>query len=268
MTKLTDITHLIIDMDGVLYRGNTPMPGLQEFFTFLREHPIPFILATNNSTQTPRQRVEKLARMGVQISPEEVLNSGQATARALSREYPPGTRVHVFGSDALREAVQEEGFVLADEDVQLVVASMDRDVNFEKLKRATLLIRGGARFVATNLDPTQPTEEGLWPGTGSLIAALRTATETEPLVVGKPEPTMFQLAVEQMGARAETTAAIGDRVDTDILGGLRAGLITICVLSGSSGRKEAEAVGPDFIFDDVAALLKAWQRESDGVKDE
>jgi 4-nitrophenyl phosphatase len=259
MAKLQDIAHLIIDMDGVLYRGSTPLPGLQEFFVFLRERPIPFILATNNSTQTPRQRVQKLARMGVEIFPEEVLNSGQATARALAREYPAGTRVHVFGSDALREAVTEEGFVLADEDVEIVVASMDRDVTYEKLKRATLLIRAGARFVATNLDPTQPTEEGLWPGTGSLIAALRTATETEPLVIGKPEPTMFQLAMEQMGARPETTATIGDRLDTDILGGQRASMITICVLSGSSNRTEAEAFGPDFIFEDIAELLETWQ---------
>ena len=259
MAKLQDITHLIIDMDGVLYRGNTPLPGLQEFFIFLRERPIPFILATNNSTQTPQQRVQKLARMGVEIFPEEVLNSGQATARALARQYPAGTRVHVFGSDALREAVTEEGFVLADQDVEIVVASMDREVTYEKLKRATLLVRAGARFVATNLDPTQPTEEGLWPGTGSLIAALRTATETEPLVIGKPEPTMFQLAMDQMGARPEATATIGDRLDTDILGGQRAGMITICVLSGSSNRAEAEAFGPDFIFEDIAELLETWQ---------
>lgn len=260
MPKLTDITHLIIDMDGVLYQGDKPVPGLHEFFSFLRERPIPFILATNNSTRTPQQRVEKLARMGVQIFPEEVLTSGQATARVLAREYPAGTRVHVFGSPALRKAVEEEGFVLADEDVELVVASMDRDVTYEKLKRAALLIRGGARFVATNLDPTQPTAEGLLPGTGSLIAALRTTTETEPLVIGKPEPTMFQLAMAKMGAKPETTATIGDRLDTDILGGQRAGLITICVLSGStSSRAEAEAFGPDFIFQDIAELVETWQ---------
>ena len=260
MPKLMDITHLIIDMDGVLYQGDKPVPGLHEFFSFLRERPIPFILATNNSTRTPQQRVEKLARMGVQIFPEEVLTSGQATARVLAREYPAGTRVHVFGSPALRKAVEEEGFVLADEDVELVVASMDRDVTYEKLKRAAFLIRGGARFVATNLDPTQPTAEGLLPGTGSLIAALRTTTETEPLVIGKPEPTMFQLAMAKMGAKPETTATIGDRLDTDILGGQRAGLITICVLSGStSSRAEAEAFGPDFIFQDIAELVETWQ---------
>lgn len=260
MAELTDITHLIIDMDGVLYRGDEPLSGLHEFFAFLRERPLPFILATNNSTSIPQQRVEKLARMGVQIFPEEMLNSGQATASALAREYTSETRVHVFGSPALRKAMTEEGFVLADEDVALVVASMDQDMTYDKLKRAALLIRGGARFVATNLDPTQPTDEGLVPGTGSLIAALQTATGIKPMVVGKPEPTMFRLAMAQMGARPETTATIGDRLDTDILGGQRAGLITICVLSGStSSRAEAEAFGPDFIFRDIAELVETWQ---------
>ncbi len=263
MTRLADITHLIIDMDGVLYRGDRPMPGLQPFFAFVRERSIPFVLATNNSTRTPQETVEKLGRMGVRISAGEVLSSGQATARVLAREYPAGTRVHVFGSPALRKAMADGGFVLADDDVELVVASMDRDVTYEKLKRAALLIRGGARFVATNLDPTQPTDEGLVPGTGSLIAALRTATGVEPLVIGKPEPTMFQLAMAQMGAQPETAAAIGDRLDTDILGGQRAGMITICVLSGSSSRAEAEAFGPDFIFEDIADLLDVWRRELD-----
>jgi HAD superfamily hydrolase (TIGR01450 family) len=160
----------------------------------------------------------------------------------------------------------EEGFVLADEEAELVVASMDRDVTYEKLKRAILLIRGGARFVATNLDPTHPTDEGLLPGTGSLIAALRTASGVEPLVMGKPKPTMFQLAMAQMDARPETTATIGDRLDTDILSGQRAGLITICVLSGSTGRAEAEAFSPDFIFEDIAHLLDAEKRELDAGK--
>jgi 4-nitrophenyl phosphatase len=234
MKSLAKIKHLIIDMDGVLYLGNQPMPRLCEFFEFLRERSISFILATNNSTRTPQEYVDKLLGMGVRVSPDEILVSGQATARFLAREYPQGTRVHVFGMPALKQALQEEGFVLVDEDVQLVVASMDREVTYEKLKRAALLIRGGARFIATNLDPTNPSEEGLLPGTGSMIVALEVASGVKATAIGKPEPVMYQLAMEQMNAQTETTAAVGDRADTDILGGKRAGLTTICVLSGSS----------------------------------
>lgn len=259
MPSLTQIKHLIIDMDGVLYLGDQPMPCLRELFTFLRERCIRFILATNNSTRTPQEYVDKLATMGVTVSPEEILVSGQATARFLAREYPRGTRVHVFGMDSLKQAMTEEGFVLADEDVQLVVASMDREVTYEKLKRSSSLIRGGARFIATNLDPTNPSEEGLLPGTGTMIAALETASGVKSFPIGKPEPTMYRLAMEQMGAQPETTAAVGDRVDTDILGGKRAGLTTICVLSGSSDRAEAEACETDMIFEDIAHLLDTWK---------
>lgn len=260
MASLAEITHLIIDMDGVLYLGDQPVPRLREFFDFLRQRPVAFILATNNSTRTPQEYADKLARMGVTVSPDEILVSGQAAARYLAREYPKGARVHVFGMPALRQAMTDEGFILADEDVQLVVASMDREVTYEKLKRATLLIRGGARFIATNLDPTNPSEEGLLPGTGAMIAALATASETRPQAIGKPEPIMYQLAMEQMDARPETTAAIGDRCDTDILGGKRAGITTICVLSGSSNRLEAEAFAADMIFDDIAHLLDVWSK--------
>jgi 4-nitrophenyl phosphatase len=259
METLAKINHLIIDMDGVLYLGDQPMPRLREFITFLRERPIPFILATNNSTRTPQEYADKLARMGVSVSPEEILVSGQATARYLAREYPRGTRVHVFGMPPLKQAIIDEGFILADEDVELVVASMDRQVTYEKLKRATLLIRSGARFIATNLDPTNPSEEGLIPGTGTMIAALEAASGTKATAIGKPEPIMYQLAMDQMGARPETTAVIGDRADTDILGGKRAGLITLCVLSGSSDRREAEAYKADLIFDDIADLLETWR---------
>jgi 4-nitrophenyl phosphatase len=259
MQSLATITHLIIDMDGVLYIGDRPMPCLREFFAFLRERQIQFILATNNSTRTPQQYVDKLAGMGVTVFPQEILVSGQATARFLARQYPRGTRVHVFGMPSLRQAMTNEGFTLADEDVQLVVASMDREVTFEKLKRATLLIRGGARFIATNLDPTNPSEEGLIPGTGAMIVALEAASGTQATAIGKPQPIMYQLAMEQMGATPATTAAIGDRVDTDILGGKRAGLATICVLSGSSDRAEAEAIETDLIFEDIAQLLETWK---------
>lgn len=259
MKSLTEITHLIIDMDGVLYLGDQPMPCLREFFAFLRERNIRFTLATNNSTRTPQAYVDKLSGMGVTVSPDEILVSGQATARFLAGEYPPGTRVHVFGMPSLKQAMTEEGFVLADEDVPLVVASMDRDVTYEKLKGASLLIRRGARFIATNLDPTNPTQEGLLPGTGVMIAALETASGVKATAIGKPEPLMYQLAMKKMDARPETTAALGDRADTDILGGKRAGLMTLCVLSGSSDRAEAEAFGADLIFEDIAHLLETWK---------
>ncbi len=262
MQSLADITHLIIDMDGVLYRGDQPLPRLREFIAFLRERGIGFILATNNSTRSSQDYADKLAGMGVQVSPAEILVSGQAVARYLAREYPRGTRVHVFGMPSLKQAMADEGFVLADDDVPLVVASMDRAITYEKLKRATLLIRRGARFIATNLDPTNPSEEGLIPGTGSMIAALEVASGVKPTAIGKPEPIMYELAMEQMGAQPETTAAIGDRADTDILGGKRAGLFTICVLSGSSNRVEAEAFGSDLILEDIAHLLEVWRGEA------
>ena len=260
MLDLTRIKHLIIDMDGVLYLGDQPMPRLVDFFRFLRQHSIQFILATNNSTRTPQEYVDKLAGMGVIVSPDEILVSGQATARFLAHEYPRGTRVYVFGMPALKQAMTDEGFVLADESVELVVASMDRNLTFEKLSQATILIRNGARFIATTLDPTQPSERGLLPGTGSIIAALEAASGVKATAIGKPEPITFQLAMEQMNANPETTAVIGDRVDTDILGGKRASLITICVLSGASNRIEAEAIDTDLIFDDIAHLLDAWER--------
>jgi 4-nitrophenyl phosphatase len=259
LTPLSDIKHLIIDMDGVLYRGDEPMPRLSEFFVFLRARCIKFVLATNNSTRTPHQYTEKMARMGVDITPEEVLHSGQATARVIAQKYGCGTRVHVFGMPSLREAMVAEGLVLADEDVEVVVGSMDREVTYDKVKRATLLIRGGARFYATNLDPNVPSPEGLLPGTGCMVAMLEVASGVKPVAIGKPEPTMFEVAMARMGAGRETTATIGDRVDTDMLGGRRAGLTTICVLSGSSDRAQAESFGPDYVFEDIAELLSAWE---------
>ncbi len=268
MTQLSDIKHLVIDMDGVLYRGNEPLPCLSEFIAFLRRAGIKFVMATNNSGSTPSQYAAKLAKMmptigSGAVEPREIMTSGTATAKWLAQRYPRGTRVHVFGEDSLRKAMVEQGFVLADDDVAVVAASIDWGVTYDKIKRAVILIRKGAAFVATNLDPTRPTEEGLVPGTGALIAAIATGAETPPTAIGKPEPTMFEMAMAQMGATPETTATLGDRLDTDMEGGKRAGLHTILVLSGSTDRAEAEAYrdreGLDFIYADIAALLADWQ---------
>jgi len=259
MDSLADITHLILDMDGVLYRGSEPMPRLGELFAFLRRRPIPFVLVTNNATRTPEERSSRLAAMGARVSPSEILVSGQGVARYLRREYPAGTRVHVFGMPALSQALVEEGFVLADQDVKAVVASQNFDLTFDKVSVAVELLRGGARLIATNLDPNIPSEKGFLPGSGAMVAMLATAAGVEPLSVGKPEPILYELALAQMGAPKATTAAVGDRVMTDIVGGKRAGLTTICVLSGASDRAEAEAAGADFIFADIGELLDAWQ---------
>jgi 4-nitrophenyl phosphatase len=259
VADLASIKNLVIDMDGVLYRGNEPLPRLQDFFAFMRSRGIGFRLATNNSTHTPQQYADKLARMGVDIAPGEVLHSGQATARVIAQRYGRGTRVHVFGMPSLRAAMEEAGLVLADADVRVVVGSMDRDVTYGKVKRATQLIRGGADFYATNLDPTVPSPEGMLPGTGCMVAMLQVASGKHPIVIGKPEPTMFEVAMAETNADSASTATIGDRVDTDMLGGRRAGLTTICVLSGSSSREEAEAFGVDFIFRDIADLLSYWE---------
>jgi len=247
-------------MDGVLYRGAEPLPCLPEFIQFLRDRGIGFVMATNNSGSTPSQYAAKLGKMGADVLPHEIMTSGTATATWLAKRYARGTRVHVFGEDSLRTAMTEIGFVLADEDVQIVAASIDWGVTYDKIKRAALLIRNGAAFVATNLDPTRPTEEGLVPGTGALIAAIEVGSGVKPVAIGKPEPAMFQMAMAQMGARPESTATLGDRIDTDMEGGKRAGMRTILVLSGSSNRDEAEAYGPDFIFEDIADLLRHWQR--------
>lgn len=260
MTDLVDIKHLVIDMDGVLYRGAEPMPRLPEFIRFLRDRGIGFVMATNNSGSTPAQYAAKLAKMGAEVRPEEIMTSGTATATWLAGRYAPGTRVHVFGEDSLRAAMTEAGFVLVDEDAEVVAASIDWGVTYDKIKRAAVLIRRGAAFVATNLDPTRPTEEGLVPGTGALIAAIEVGSGVKPVAIGKPEPTMFEMAMAQMAALPESTATLGDRIDTDMEGGKRAGLRTILVLSGSTDREEAEAYGPDFIFDDIAALLEHWER--------
>jgi 4-nitrophenyl phosphatase len=261
MRHLADIKHLVIDMDGVLYVGDEPLPCLPEFIAFLRRHLDGFMLATNNSTLSPRQYAAKLERMGVEIAPAEIMTSGTAAAYFLAQQYPAGTRVHVFGEDPVRESMVEQGFVLADDAADVVVATMDRQVTYDKMTRAALLIRRGARFFATNLDPTRPTEEGLVPGTGAMVAAIEVGSGVKPIAIGKPEPTMYQIALAQLGAHPETTAALGDRLDTDILGGERAGLTTILVLSGATTRAEAEAWGPNYVFDDIAALLAAWERE-------
>jgi len=253
------IRALILDMDGVLWRGEEPAPGLVDFFALLHERGIRYIMATNNASKTPEQYVDQLARFGVHVPPETVLTSAQATASFLRRQAPPGTPVYIIGEEGLRRALTEAGFVLSADGARYVVVGWDRGLTFEKLAQATLLIRAGAAFIGTNPDRTWPGERGLLPGNGAILAALETATDTRPIIIGKPETPLFEEALARLGASPEETAMVGDRLETDILGGQRMGLFTILLLSGVARREDLETspVRPDLVLEDLAALT-AW----------
>jgi 4-nitrophenyl phosphatase len=264
--QLRELQHLIIDMDGVLYRGNDAIPGTRGFISFLRERGIGFVLATNNSTQTPQQYVDKLASMNVSIHAEEVLTSAQATAGYLATIAPPGTRVFVVGQDGLWTALREAGFDLVEEGAEYVVAGMHFAICYERLAQASLQIRAGAHFIGTNPDRTYPSERGIVPGAGALLAFLEAATGVTPTIVGKPEKAMMEQALARLGASPATTAMLGDRLETDILAGQRAGLLALLVLSGVTDRAllARSEIQPDLVFRDVGHLHAVWQEVLDG----
>jgi 4-nitrophenyl phosphatase len=260
---LHTIRNLLIDMDGVLWRGKEPMPGLMEFFGLLREREIHFVLATNNASRTSDHYVQRLAGYGVNISPDEVITSAQATADYLAEQSEPGTPVYFIGEDGLGKALSRAGFRLVgdDETPKYVVVGWDRQLTYAKLAQATVYIYDGADFIATNPDLTWPSERGQLPGAGAILAALQAATGVEPTIIGKPSPLMLQMAMARMGATDETTAMLGDRLETDILGGRDAGLTTILFLSGVTTAEllATSSIQPDLVFEDIAALTCAWR---------
>lgn len=259
---MSEIRAIISDMDGVLWAGNTALPGLSAFFDWLRAREIPYMLATNNSSKTRADYVAKLAKLGVHDVPEDrIVTSGTATASYLLTHYPTNTPIHVFGSDSLRYVVRQAGYRLTDDgDARVVVAGLDWELTYDKLRRATKLIRAGADFIGTNPDTTYPTPDGPVPGTGSLIAALRAASGREPIIIGKPYPPMYEAALRALDVPAENTLMIGDRLDTDISGAVALGLQTALMLTGISTRADLNLNGvvqPDAIYDDLPDLLQA-----------
>ncbi|MCY3945345.1 MAG: HAD-IIA family hydrolase [Anaerolineaceae bacterium] len=257
---LGDIRGVVSDMDGVLWRGDVPLPGLVPFFSLLQDKDLPWVLATNNSSKSRQDYVRKLAAMGVPDVPaENIVTSGTATAAWLRRRYAPGTRLHVFGGDGLRDELRNAGFCVADSDVSAVVAGLNRDLNYEELRLASDLIRNGACFVGTNPDTTFPAANGVAPGAGSLLAALAAASGVEPTIIGKPHPPMFEAALELLGTDASQTLMIGDRMNTDILGAARVGMRTALVMTGIASHNDLDngAPGPDIICESLPSLTAA-----------
>jgi 4-nitrophenyl phosphatase len=254
----------LVDLDGVVYHGDRVIPSAPGFFRYLRQRQIPFLMTTNNSTLGPPEYVTKLARMDIEIAEDEVLGSADATASYLQQQAPGGGRVYVIGESGLKEAVESAGFELAETDVQFVVVGLDRELTYQKLTTAVRLVRGGAAFVGPNPDTTLPTDDGIIPGAGSFQAAITAASGVRPLIIGKPEPTMLQIGCQRLGTSPADTAIIGDRLDTDIVGGYRAGVRTLLVLTGVSTEAEAREaeVKPDAIFADLPALQAAIEAGS------
>ncbi len=270
MQNFTNIRALIIDMDGVLWHGEQPLPGLVPFFQLLRDKKLPFILATNNAGMTQDEYVAKLARMGVAVAQSEILTSSMATALYLAQQHNPAeTKVFVIGAEGARRPLLEKGFTLTDiyeintsetpnAGADIVVCGLDKNLSWDKLATATLNIRAGAKFVGTNADVTLPTERGITHGNGAILAAIQAATDVAPTVVGKPEPIMYQQAIALLGVDPAETIAIGDRLNTDILGAVNAGIRSLLVLTGISTREELTTLdyAPTWIMEDIQEVTE------------
>jgi NagD protein len=247
--------YWLTDMDGVLVHEDVPIPGAQEFIEALQASGRPFLVLTNNSIFTPRDLRSRLLGSGIEVPESAIWTSALATAQFLAEQRPGGT-AYVVGEAGLTTALHDIGYVMTDRDPDYVVLGETRTYSFESITRAIRLIATGARFIATNPDATGPSAEGPLPATGSVAALISRATGVEPYYVGKPNPLMMRSALNAIDAHSETTAMIGDRMDTDVVAGIEAGLETILVLTGISTRESAERFPyrPARIVDSVADL--------------
>lgn len=259
MNLLTGIKALILDMDGVLWRGDQPIGDLKAIFTALLDKGYGVVLATNNSTRTVAQYVQVLTGLGVALKPWQIVTSAEAVGHYLKVKYPQGGPVYVVGEEGMLDAVISRGFNIDTRSVVAVIAGMDRQVTYQKLTMATRLIRAGAEFIGTNPDRTFPTPEGLVPGAGAILAAIQAATGVEPVILGKPKPYMYEIALERLSLTAEQTLVVGDRLETDIVGAQKLGCRTALVLSGVTSQADAQSwqPAPDWIGADLATLVAA-----------
>jgi NagD protein len=251
-----EIRSWLMDMDGVLVREEHAIPGADRFVARLRELERPFLVLTNNSMYTTRDLAARLARSGLHVPEESIWTSALATARFLENQRPGGS-AFAIGEAGLTTALHSAGYTLNERDPDYVVLGETRTYSFERISLAIRLIAKGARFIATNPDPTGPTPDGPLPATGSVAALISRATGVEPYFVGKPNPLMMRSALNAIDAHSESTAMVGDRMDTDVVSGLEAGMHTVLVLTGSTTRDQAERFPyrPSRIVDSIADLV-------------
>jgi 4-nitrophenyl phosphatase len=266
MPVLNSIQGFILDLDGVIWRGDQLLPGVSSFFDELNRRDLPYIFATNNASTTPLKVCQRAQRLGIEIKEKQILTSSQATINLLLKRLPEGAEVYVIGEEGIREALKNAHFQITNsaDEAQAVVIGMDRKVNWERMAEAAYAIAKGALFLGTNSDPSFPTERGLAPGNGAILHALQLTTGKDPIVVGKPEPYLFLRAFELLGTQPKTSLVVGDRLTTDILGGINAGALTALILTGVTSPDDltASSIQPDFVYHTLNDLAEALRRGS------
>ncbi|USG66816.1 TIGR01457 family HAD-type hydrolase [Brevibacillus ruminantium] len=233
----------LLDLDGTIYRGREVIPGAAAFLAHLRETGVPYLFLTNNSSAPPEQVAARLQTMGIPAEAEEVYTSAMATAQYLAQVAPAGTPVYVIGEEGVRAELTKQGFVLTEKAARYVIVGIDRTFDYEKLTIAARALREGATLIATNRDAALPSEHGLTPGNGSLVAAVSVASGKEPIVIGKPETIIMRLALDRLGTAVAETLIVGDNLYTDIDAGAKSGIDSLLVLTGFSSKEDA-AVHP------------------------
>ncbi|MCW2748882.1 MAG: family HAD-type hydrolase [Nocardioidaceae bacterium] len=256
MTTTKGIETWLTDMDGVLVHEEKAIPGAAEFITRLRSSGLKYLVLTNNSIFTPRDLCARLRAAGIDLPESAIWTSALATAQFLSQQRPDGT-AYVIGEAGLTTALHNVGYIMSPKDPDYVVLGETRTYSFEAITKAIQLVAAGARFIATNPDATGPSLDGPLPATGSVAALITKATGVEPYFVGKPNPLMMRSALNKIDAHSETTVMVGDRMDTDVLSGLEAGLRTFLVLTGSTASHQIERFPyvPTKVFDSIADLV-------------
>ena len=256
------IKGLILDMDGVLWHDKQPIGNLPRLFNQIRKLGLSFVLATNNSGKTIPEYQEKLAQMGVAVGQNQIVTSAAATFAYLREHYPDKNSLYIVGSSSLKRDGKQRGFeVLEDDDnssaTDFVLVGLDTKLTYQKIDIAARKIRSGSAFIATNSDATYPRPDGLTPGAGTMVAAIRTASGREPLVIGKPETHLYLLATKSLGLETSQILCVGDRLDTDILGAQRGGFPSALVLSGVSSEQDLAnwEPKPTLVAKDLTALL-------------
>jgi 4-nitrophenyl phosphatase len=253
----SQIKAFILDMDGVVWRDTQPIGNLPEIFSVIQEKGWKVAFATNNATKSTDQYVDKLNGFGVVVGRNQIVTTASTTGYYLSKKFPSGGSVYVIGEVGLLTTLEEYGFYHSEEQPLAVISSLDRNLTYQKLRIATHFLNNGTPFIGTNPDRALPTPEGLIPGAGSILAALEKATGRHAKVIGKPFPDMFQLALSRLEVHPQEVLAVGDQLETDIVGGQAAGCYTALVLTGVSSQQEAELANPrpTLIEKDLSTLI-------------